>query len=77
MKEKGRVKLTCKRCQATFSTHSSNRDVCHKCRPKCREIHYFEGILKTQKKVEKEKKEKEQVSENKGKAKAKKTEEVK
>ena len=39
----GRVKLVCKRCQAEFSTHSSNRDVCHKCKPKCRETHYFDN----------------------------------
>jgi len=37
----GRVKKNCKRCNDLFSTHSSNRDLCHKCRPKCRERHYF------------------------------------
>jgi len=67
MKQPGRRKLNCKRCGAEFSTHSSNRDVCHTCIPKCKEIHYFEGILKTQ---AKKKKEKEKVLENKEEAKA-------
>lgn len=37
----GRQKLICNKCEATFSTHSSNRDLCHKCKPKCQEKHYF------------------------------------
>ena len=38
----GRVKLICQRCEENFSTHSSNRKVCHKCKPKCKERHYFD-----------------------------------
>jgi len=45
MKEKikfpGRVRLNCRICGKEFSTHSSNRKECHKCKPKCRETHYF------------------------------------
>lgn len=37
----GRVELICTRCQTPFKTHSTNRVVCHKCVPKCGEIHYF------------------------------------
>lgn len=42
----GRVKLVCTRCNKPFSTHSSNRTECYGCRPKCREKHYFEDLLK-------------------------------
>lgn len=48
-KKAGRVKKVCSNgslCKgavkpAEFSTHSSNRTVCHACQPKCREIHLF------------------------------------
>jgi hypothetical protein len=39
----GRFTRPCVRCKNEFRTHSSNRDVCHKCLPKCREIHHFKG----------------------------------
>jgi hypothetical protein len=47
-KKLGRVKLICvkEECDNKFSTHSSNRTVCHKCKPKCREIHIFKHNLK-------------------------------
>lgn len=40
----GRQTLKCanEACGKDFSTHSSNRTVCHKCKPKCRDIHYFD-----------------------------------
>lgn len=41
MKKPGRRKLKCTQCGKPFSTHSTNRDVCHRCKPKCKEIHYF------------------------------------
>lgn len=41
MKKPGRVKLICMKCEDEFKTHSSNRKVCHKCKPKCTEKHYF------------------------------------
>jgi hypothetical protein len=44
----GRVLKTCEseKCKMkdkpnVFSTHSTNRVMCHECKPKCREIHYF------------------------------------
>ena len=39
----GRVKLKCIKegCGKEFSTHSTNREFCHECKPKCKEIHYF------------------------------------
>ena len=37
----GRWKRVCSACKGDFSTHSSDREVCHKCRPKCRETHEF------------------------------------
>ena len=37
----GRVELVCGRCKTKFSTHSTNRTLCHKCLPKCKEIHLF------------------------------------
>jgi len=47
---KGRIKLKCVRdgCGKEFSTHSSNREVCHTCKPKCNEIHYFIKKVKEQ-----------------------------
>ena len=50
----GRVKLNCKRCTAAFSTHSSNRDVCHTCKPKCAEVHDFTELMTSRKKKEKQ-----------------------
>lgn len=43
-KKPGRVKLVCvtPNCGKAFSTHSSNRTVCHKCKPKCTDVHYFD-----------------------------------
>ena len=61
-KKPGRVKLICTKCSGSFSTHSSNRQICYKCIGKCREIHYFKGILASQ---AKNKKEKEKALENK------------
>jgi hypothetical protein len=29
-------------CQKEFSTHSTNRTMCHTCKPKCIEKHYFQ-----------------------------------
>ena len=37
----GRMKLKCSKCGSEFSTHSTNRGQCHKCKPKCAEKHYF------------------------------------
>lgn len=47
MKKPGRVRSICIRCEANFSTHSSNRQMCHKCLPKCREKHYFLEVPQT------------------------------
>ena len=41
MKKPGRVKLVCNKCQKPFSTHSTNRNMCYKCKDYCRETHYF------------------------------------
>lgn len=49
----GRRKLKCIRCEKEFSTHSSNRDKCYKCVPKCKEIHEFPNKKKVQKPAEK------------------------
>jgi len=38
--EKGN-KTPTKTCNREFSTHSTNRTMCHVCKPKCNEIHYF------------------------------------
>jgi len=46
-KKPGRVKLICVVCEKEFSTHSSNREKCHKCLPKCTERHYFFEVPKT------------------------------
>jgi hypothetical protein len=51
-KKPGRVKLICIKCEDEFKTHSSNRRMCHKCLPKCKERHYF--YAKPQKKEEKD-----------------------
>jgi hypothetical protein len=64
MKKAGRIKVKCTKCGAQFSTHSSNRDKCHRCLPKCRETHYFFGKKKV-KVVEKEKHEETAVAGNK------------
>ena len=39
----GRVNLVCanEACKKEFSTHSSNRTVCHTCKTKCKEVHTF------------------------------------
>jgi hypothetical protein len=37
----GRKEIRCIKCGRAQSTHSSNRDLCHACKPKCREKHYF------------------------------------
>lgn len=37
----GRQKLNCNKCGKTFSTHSTNRNMCYTCKPKCKEIHWF------------------------------------
>ena len=42
----GRIKLICMRCEKEFSTHSTNRDKCHTCLPKCTEIHDFHKGVK-------------------------------
>ena len=42
----GRVELSCRTCGKKFSTHSSNREVCHSCKPKCGERHYFDPLFK-------------------------------
>ena len=48
----GRVTLKCVRCTKEFSTHSTNRDHCHECKPKCGEVHYFnEGANAVKKRV--------------------------
>lgn len=41
----GRVKKTCGKCGKPFSTHSSNRSLCHTCLPKCRERHAFSKVM--------------------------------
>lgn len=50
-KKPGRVTLICDKCEAKFSTHSSNRVKCHKCLPKCKEKHYFTQPLENTSKV--------------------------
>lgn len=37
----GRRKLVCNKCSKEFSTHSTDRNVCYKCKDYCREKHYF------------------------------------
>ena len=41
----GRVKLVCINCGKEFTTHSTNREKCYRCLPKCTEIHYFNQPL--------------------------------
>jgi len=41
-RESRRRKLTCQ-CGEEFSTYSSNRTVCHKCKPKCKRRTIFHG----------------------------------
>lgn len=41
IKKPGRFKLTCEKCQKEFSTHSTNRQRCYQCSPKCIAIHDF------------------------------------
>jgi len=41
MKGMGRENRECSKCGQKFSTHSSDRKLCHACKPKCREIHHF------------------------------------
>lgn len=50
----GRVKLNCIKCGKEFSTHSSNRKLCHTCLPKCRERHYFYDLLRNRKETAKQ-----------------------
>jgi hypothetical protein len=47
-KEPQRWQRTCIKCQKKFSTHSTDRQDCYSCRPKCREIHYFHRQKKNQ-----------------------------
>lgn len=46
MKGMGREKRECNKCGKKFSTHSSDRQLCHDCKPKCREIHNFSTVKK-------------------------------
>jgi hypothetical protein len=39
-----RMKKVCGRCSKEFSTHSTNRDQCYKCKPKCTEHHDFRDL---------------------------------
>jgi len=50
MKGPKRRTITCIKCSESQSTYSTKRTQCHKCLPKCREIHTFEN-LKTRQKV--------------------------
>ena len=38
---KGRQVITCIKCGKPQSTHSTNRDHCHACIPKCKSINTF------------------------------------
>lgn len=40
-----RKKINCIKCGKEQSTYSTNREHCHVCKPKCREIHTFENLL--------------------------------
>ena len=51
---KGRKVITCIKCGAPQSTHSSNRQHCHKCKPKCREKHTFNNLKKRREQEQKE-----------------------
>ena len=37
----GRKVIVCKKCGKNQSTHSTNREYCHECVPKCKEINTF------------------------------------
>jgi len=37
----GRQIITCNKCGKPSSTHSTNRNMCYRCKPKCKEIHWF------------------------------------
>jgi len=37
----GRRKLVCNKCGAQFSTHSTDRNMCYKCKDYCRDKHFF------------------------------------
>jgi len=52
-KEAQRWERTCIKCEKKFSTHSTDRQDCYSCRPKCREIHYFHGQKKKQEQAKK------------------------
>ena len=45
----GRTKMVCGSCSKEFSTHSTNRNQCYTCKPKCSEKHYFTDLLKSRK----------------------------
>ena len=45
---KGRTTITCAKCGKSQSTHSTNRDCCHACVPKCRAIHVFLPKIKAE-----------------------------
>ena len=49
-KKPGRVKLVCVKpeCGKAFSTHSSNREFCHTCKPRCTERHTFVKKVKNE-----------------------------
>jgi len=49
VKKAGRVRSSCIKCGSEYSTHSSNRNMCHKCKPKCRERHRFVAAVKPKK----------------------------
>ena len=36
--------IKCIKCGADQSTYSTNRNMCHKCLPKCTETHTFENL---------------------------------
>lgn len=55
-RDSARRKLICIRCENEFSTYSSNRQLCHKCLPKCREKHYFYNVPDKKKTGKKEQK---------------------
>jgi len=47
VKKPGRFKRECVKCKKPFSTHSTNRESCHVCVPKCIAIHHFDRAKKT------------------------------
>lgn len=49
----GRFKRVCNKCGKPFSTHSTNRYICYRCKDYCRETHYFYNVKPKEKKVEK------------------------